>query len=296
MRVWSADTHPSRPWRAGILWRVMALVWLLYLAFPVKGLLASRVGAALVALEFALAALFVATYVYLVAGRDPIDLPGRTGWLLAALLAALATALCLLRGTNWLGLFIYVAAAVGARRPFPRAAMGLAATIALALLLEWRLGQSPFGSGGTGTGILVTEIVAVGGLLIGLTRLVEVNGELLRTRDRAARLAVSEERVRFARDLHDLLGHTLAVIVLKSELMARLAASDPTRAAQEAREVEAIARTALRDVREAVAGYRHPRLDAELRGLRLALESAGAEVSIDNRAPSLPNAVQAAFA
>ena len=87
-----------------------------------------------------------------------------------------------------------------------------------------------------------------------------------------ARLAVAEERDRFARDLHDLLGHSLSVIALKSEVGQRLATTDPGRAADELREIEAVAREALREVREAVGGYRRPTLATEVAGARDALE------------------------
>src|SRR6185312_775970 len=89
-----------------------------------------------------------------------------------------------------------------------------------------------------------------------------------------ARLAVAEERLRVARDLHDLLGHTLSMIALKSELARRLVAQDPERAAQEIAEVEGVARQTLREVREAVAGYRHPTLQSELEGAQQLLEAA----------------------
>jgi two-component system, NarL family, sensor histidine kinase DesK len=288
---------PQGGWRSGLIWRSLSLVWLLYLVFPVTSLLDSHVATSMVVLELSLCGLFTALYVAAVAGPGMLAMAPRVGWAATAALAALVTALCLLPGSNWLGLFIFVAAVAGSRRPVGHAAAAVAATVALTmLLLVWRVGSSPFGPGWAGVAILNVEVAGIGLLLMSVTQLVFVNAELRRARDRAARLAVSEERLRFARDLHDLLGHNLAVIVLKSELMARLAESDPARAAQEAREVEAIARTALRDVREAVAGYRHPRLESELQGLRVALESAGAQVAVDNRAPALPDDVQGALA
>lgn len=296
MNAFGAHASGRSAWWGRAVGRAMAVVWLLYLVFPVQTLLASPAGQAMRVLQLALAALFVAVYVYMMAGPRPLDLPARVTWPLTAALALLATVLCFLPGSNWLGLYIYVAASAGAHRRVGPAWAGIAATLVLTLLVERHLGTSGFGPGATGVAILATEIVAVGGLLNGLRRLMEVNVELRRGRDDAARLAVSEERLRFARDLHDLLGQHLAVIVLKSELTARLAEADPARAAREAREVEAVARTALRDVREAVTGYRHPRLDAELQGLRAALESAGAEVAVDNRAPPLPEGTQAALA
>lgn len=89
------------------------------------------------------------------------------------------------------------------------------------------------------------------------------------------RLAATAERERIARDLHDLLGHTLSVIALKSELASRLVNRDVPRAAEEIRDVERISREALAEVRAAVTGYRSGGLAAEVIGARLALAAAG---------------------
>jgi two-component system sensor histidine kinase DesK len=90
-----------------------------------------------------------------------------------------------------------------------------------------------------------------------------------------AQLAALAERERIARDLHDVLGHTLSVIVLKAELARRLMERDPQRAAQEIADVESTARTALAEVREAIGGYRSQGLTAELEHARHTLDSAG---------------------
>ena len=91
-----------------------------------------------------------------------------------------------------------------------------------------------------------------------------VVAELRAAREELARRAVTEERLRFARDLHDLLGHSLSLITLKSELAGRLLPTAPEKAATEVQEIEGVARQALREVREAVAGYRQPTLGEEL--------------------------------
>lgn len=100
-------------------------------------------------------------------------------------------------------------------------------------------------------------------------------GQLRAAREELARLAVTEERLRFARDLHDLLGHSLSVIVLESELAGRLLPAAPERAAAEVGDVERTAREALRQVRAAVAGYRQPNLKGELAAARELLPAAG---------------------
>jgi two-component system sensor histidine kinase DesK len=135
-------------------------------------------------------------------------------------------------------------------------------------------------------GISIAYTVIVGGLL---GAVVARNMEQKCT-DAVLRLAHAEvermakvaERERIARDLHDVLGHTLSVIVLKSELAAKLAERDVARAAIEIREVEQIARETLSELREAVAGYRSAGIDAEFARARSVLEVAGVQVACEN--------------
>jgi two-component system sensor histidine kinase DesK len=284
--------RPKAPRLLGeILWRAFTLVWLLYLIYPVASLVGGRLGYGMKVLELGLVAAFVALYAYRMAGPRPAVNEAGTGvgWTALAALAALATALALLPGANWLGMYIYVSAAAGTKRPMRHAWLAIWGTLALALAAASRVGTEAFGPGVMGTAFLVSEILAIGGMVAGMSRLVQANAELRRGRDAAARLAVSEERLRIARDLHDLLGHQLAVIVLKSELAARLAEADGRagRVAAEVREIESLARAALQGVRDAVAAYHRPRLQAELAGLRLALESAGARVTVVDESPPL---------
>ncbi|MFI7698935.1 sensor histidine kinase [Nonomuraea sp. NPDC049480] len=116
------------------------------------------------------------------------------------------------------------------------------------------------------------------------------------SREAKARLAVAEERLRFARDLHDLLGHGLSVITLKSELAAKLATKDAGRAVAEMAEVRALAGDSLAKVQQAVHGYQALDLDEELAGVRAALEAAGARCVIDARAGDLSPAARALLA
>jgi two-component system sensor histidine kinase DesK len=106
---------------------------------------------------------------------------------------------------------------------------------------------------------------------------------LLKAREAAEHLAAVAERERIARDLHDLLGHTLSVIVIKSELAAKLSARDPARAALEIADVERISRTALNEVRRAIHGYRGASLRDEVSNGRTALEAAGVSLATDLR-------------
>src|ERR1035438_8228677 len=120
--------------------------------------------------------------------------------------------------------------------------------------------------------------------------------KLLAAQAESEHLAKVAERERIARDLHDLLGHTLSVIVLKSELASRLTASDPARAAEEIRDVERISREALTQVRAAVRGYRSAGFDSELREAMRALEAAGIQVETAGEPPPLSPAQETVFA
>ena len=120
--------------------------------------------------------------------------------------------------------------------------------------------------------------------------------QLLVAQGEVERLATVAERERIGRDLHDLLGHTLSVIVLKSELASKLAASDPQRAAQEIREVEQISREALGEVRSAVRGYRSAGIEHELAEARRTLETAGIRMEASVRPQALSPAQEGVFA
>ena len=122
------------------------------------------------------------------------------------------------------------------------------------------------------------------------------NRELRRAREERARLAVSEERLRIARDLHDLLGQTLTLVTLKTELATRLLHSDPRRAEAELREVQRVTREALADTRGAVQGYRRlPFADALERAVET-LAAAGIDCRVDAVASGLPDEVDSVLA
>jgi two-component system sensor histidine kinase DesK len=144
--------------------------------------------------------------------------------------------------------------------------------------------------------VLITPLLATF-LAYTAGKRMETVATLRQTRAELAKVAVAEERLRIARDLHDLLGHSLSLITLKAELSRRMMATDAERAARELAELEAVARQSLNDVREAVAGYRQPDLAAELGAARQLLTAAGVSVRIDTpEGPSLPGEVDAALA
>jgi two-component system sensor histidine kinase DesK len=118
----------------------------------------------------------------------------------------------------------------------------------------------------------------LGSVYIHFAEQARLNRKLTLAQEEVEHLAKVAERERIARDLHDLLGHTLSVIVLKSELASRLGESDPQRAMAEIRDVERISREALAQVRSAVRGYRPVGLASELNRTRETLATAGVQV------------------
>lgn len=123
-------------------------------------------------------------------------------------------------------------------------------------------------------------------------RLTEVVAELHRTRAQLAAAAVREERLRVSRDLHDLLGHSLSLIVVKAEAVRRIGPRDPDTVVAHAQDIESIGRRALTEVRQAVAGYRGNGLAEELARAEASLEAAGVQVTVALPDP-LPPAVAA---
>jgi len=108
--------------------------------------------------------------------------------------------------------------------------------------------------------------------------------------------AADEERLRLARDLHDLLGNSLSLITIKSQLARRLLAPADSPAAVEVADIERVARQSLQDVRHAVDGYRQPTLTSALAGARAALDAAGIDSTVEVAAEPLPTAVDATLA
>src|SRR5215469_12775978 len=114
-----------------------------------------------------------------------------------------------------------------------------------------------------------------------------MNRQLRKANEELEHLAKLAERERIARDLHDVLGHTLSVIVLKSELAGRLFERDPQRARQEIGDVEQVSRKALSEVREAIRGYRSEGLVAEIERAHRTLDAAGVTLTCESKLPSL---------
>lgn len=151
----------------------------------------------------------------------------------------------------------------------------------------WLFGGSP-GSAAAITAALGLSVAAWNGLHLWFwTFLVQAQ----EGRDALSRLAATEERLRFARDVHDLLGHNLSVIALKAELASRLAPVDAARASKEADEVRALAASALAEMREVVHGYRRVDLREQVLAVAQVLRSSGVRCTVTQPSDELPAAL-----
>jgi len=217
-----------------------------------------------------------------------------------ALLAGIAFATTLAYGDTWMVLFIFVVVTLAASLPLRVVPLAIAA-VAGAVVLSNIAGARTAATVITGASWALSTVMA-GYIALLLRRRGVLIGELRSSRGEVARLAavdaVADERLRFARDLHDLLGHSLSVIVLKAELARRLLDQEQVRsqARDEVSDVEQIARRALEEVREAVTGYRARSLAGEIERTRVALEAAGIEARVEVGAGALPPDVETLLA
>lgn len=194
--------------------------------------------------------------------------------------------------TSACGILVYVAAFI----PFISESLALVAgTIAFlcgAIALEgYLLHISPWA-----WGFPAFFCVVVGGTNLLTSQKIRSKAKLHMAQEEIEQLAKLAERERIARDLHDVLGHTLSVIVLKSELAGRLFDRDPQRARQEIGEVEQVSRTALSEVREAIRGYRSEGLMAEIERAHRTLDAAGVTLTCESRPPSFSPAEETVLA
>lgn len=191
----------------------------------------------------------VLTWIYAVAPGPPGAQP--VPWVPLAVILGLGIAIFIVGRENFLTVLAVAAAACGRFSSTPRPAVIAATACALAgFVIAVRTSA---GFGNTVSLIAIAPMSAFFAYAAG--RRIEMVNALRRTRAELARAAVAEERLRIARDLHDLLGHSLSLITLKAELAGRVIGSDPDRAAGEIAELESVARQSLSDVREAVAGF-----------------------------------------
>lgn len=170
--------------------------------------------------------------------------------------------------------------------------------VAVATFGGWLLGSALLPAPAAAA-LALSTLLSAGGLTLASRFsiwLLQAVYELDEARHTRARLAVAEERLRFGRDLHDVLGRNLSVIALKSELAVQLARRERPEAVEQMAEVQRIAQESQREVREVVRGYREADLYTELLGARGVLSAAGITCTVTGTPTGLPRPVQAALA
>ncbi|MEU5990251.1 histidine kinase [Spirillospora sp. NPDC047418] len=221
-------------------------------------------------------------------GRVPIRVP----IVLLVAEAGVASAASLAFHGHWFTMFPLLGLAAGVlvghmprngRGPELPMLIGIGGVSALGVLVGW--------AGGEDAGALVANwygTATAGVVTAVILRLFTVIGMLRDAREELAEAAVARERLRFSRDLHDLLGHTLSLMVVKAQAVRRVAARDPAVAAEQAADIETVGRRALDEVRQAVGGYRGRGLAGELDAARTALSDAGVDAAVRRTGPAPP--------
>jgi len=213
----------------------------------------------------------------------------------AAAMVVMNVALLHLLGLNQPLLWLYPALIVGAGLRPPASAVGVG-LMALAAGAPLELDGSHMVDAFGPNHAILLSIVLAGSGMAAVRQLIALNADLHATRSELAEFAVANERDRLARQLHDLLGRTLSLIAVKAELAGRLSAAGDPSASVEMRDVQQLARHAVREVREAVAGDLEPNVAAELAAARSALQTAGIGVTVTHLAVDIDPAHEPAVA
>lgn len=283
------DERPRQTRRDRIASVVWPGVFLFYLAQPVSEVFSRHEPTWEIATVLALVIGYAVSYLYVcVRGQASSHL---VRGLSIAWLCLFPITLAVLLGTEMLIFFTYaVSTALMLLPAFVGAALGFGSAISLIIGTWLQTGTADFGTAMILV-VLTLAMFALGGLIRTVRRLRATQGEM-------ARLAVAEERSRLARDLHDVLGHSLTTITVKAGLARRVleSSTDRDRAIEEVRDVEQLARQAMTDVRATVSGYRTASLPAELVGARAALSAAGIAADLPRAVDNVTAGLQETFA
>ena len=289
----SAWTHrDGRPGRLGVLF---ACVWLVFLVPPLQEAWRQR-GSWHGWLGLASLLAFVVTYVVAFVFTRQRRLRGQTAGTpvqatsIIGVLAVLAVVTSAAVGQSGMATVVYVAVTAVMWLP-GQGALAVVTVVAVLTDLSGRVVP-----GWDNDSSLTFAVCSAAFAMWGINQLMLRNLDLMRARDENAELAVVAERNRFARDLHDILGHSLTVITVKAELAQRLFDVDPDRARAEVADLERLSRDALSDVRRAVEGYRDLTLPGELARAREALKAAGIEPDLPNSTDEVPTELRELFA
>jgi two-component system sensor histidine kinase DesK len=267
-------------------------IWLVFVAYPISDILDGQWSTAKAVLAWALLAAFAALYLasmWLATGFQGEPEP-RVRLVPYAAFIALTIGLVLGFGADFGCLLIYAGVVTGWTLR-PRAAtvgvLLLGALIASGLAVGYSLSEVAF------FGFMT---VALGATVVFYRAVIWLMIERRRAREEVAHLAVAEERLRFSRDLHDVLGHSLSVIALKSQVARRLLESDPAAARASLEDLEGVAHESLQAVREMVTGYRQLSLTEELRNAEEILSAAGIRAEMPDELPAPPSQVDGLLA
>ena len=280
--------------RMGRLGPFFAAIWLFFLVNPLLEGWAHRDelrGVLGIVVTLAFAAAYMAIWVRTRSDRAKLVDNPPLGRAIAyiALLVVLGVLMMVLLGEAGIASVVYIGVACVMVFPFRIAAplvVGLTVlVIALGALEDW--GSQV----GTAFAVMAASVA-----IFGMRTVISRNIDLLRAQEENAGLAVENERTRFARDLHDILGHSLTVITVKAELAQRLLDVDTERARAELADLERLSRDALSDVRRAVEGYRELTLPGELARARTALAAAEIDAVLPSSADAVPTELRELFA
>lgn len=290
------DARPLGTSRIGWLW---AAVWLVYLAVPIRTAWRDRdtvsgvvAVVALVAFGLGFAGYFAWMRVHRIRSGE---LHAGPVWAMLAVMVLLLVVAAPGAGEDVVAGAVYVAVTAAMTLPGRQVLAVVAALVAAAALLPLVV------PGWESLDSFIPQLLLATFAAYGVGQVLKRNIELAQAREQLVGLAVAQERARLARDVHDILGHSLTVITVKTELAGRLleaAGEDPRldRARAEVADVEALARVALADVRATAAGTRTVSLPGELAAARQALESAGITADLPIATDEVPAAARELFA
>lgn len=273
--------------------RVLSVLWpaafLFYLFQPISAALSPDLPSWQSVTVLASSGVFAVSYL-LVVSFGPRSVP----WVRVALivwLSAYPIGMAFILGPDMLTYFTYVVSpALFILPAYIAVALGFSTALSVLIVSQAVTGTANW-NGAAILVVLTMAMFAFGGLTMTVR-------ELRATQDRMARLAVAEERSRVARDLHDVLGHSLTTITVKAGLARRLleSSADRQQVINEVRDVEDLARQTMADVRSTVSGYRTASLPAELVGARAALSAAGITADLPAAIDNVTAGLQETFA
>jgi two-component system sensor histidine kinase DesK len=285
---WSRLEAAERPW-VRRWWRlIFPAVFLVYLIQAASGVSEYQTGVTAV-VGYAVLVAFAGAYLVAMSRRVlGSGQPMWSAWVAMLVLWLIAIPLAHEYSAVLVTYLVVIVVSTRGFRAFPLVVvLALAATFVPALVPAW---HAPVN---TDAGISIAVVALA---MFGFFGVVQTNRALEDAREEVARLAAENERTRIARDLHDVLGHSLTTITMKSALAHRLLDRDPARARDEMMAVEELSRQALAEVRATVAGYREPTLTGELATGRELLRAAGVEAALPSSVEAVPPGHRVLFA